>query len=130
WRDLERHPGVETVPGLLVLRPVTPIYFANGPRVRRRLLDLVDAADPPPRVLLLDLDAVSDIDVTALDIVAGLDAELRRRGITLWLTNLNARPLDMLRRLPDTGAWEPRLFREPDAAAAAAFSARPPRGPR
>jgi MFS superfamily sulfate permease-like transporter len=128
WRDLERHPGGETVPGLLVLRPVAPIYFANGPRVRRRLLDLVDAADPHPRVLLLDLDAVSDIDVTALDIVAGLDAELRRRGITLWLTNLNARPLDMLRRLPDAGDWEARLFREPDAAAA--FSARPPRGPR
>ncbi|HEV3013259.1 MAG TPA: SulP family inorganic anion transporter, partial [Actinomycetota bacterium] len=129
WRDLERHPDGETVPGLLVLRPVAPIYFANGPRVRKRLLDLVDAADRPPRVLLLDLDAVPDIDVTALDVVAGLDAELRRRGITLWLTNLNARPLDMLRRLPDAGAWEPRLFREPDDAAAA-FSARPPRGPR
>jgi sulfate permease, SulP family len=129
WRDLDRHPGGETVPGLLVLRPVAPIYFANGPRIRRRLLDLVDAADPPPRVLLLDLDAVPDIDVTALDVVAGLDADLRRRGITLWLTNLNARPLDMLRRLPDAGAWGPRLFREPDDAAAA-FSARPPRGPR
>jgi sulfate permease, SulP family len=112
-----------------VLRPVAAIYFGNGPRVRKRLLDLVDAADRPPRVLLLDLDAVPDIDVTALDVVASLDAELRRRGITLWLTNLNARPLDMLRRLPDAGAWEPRLFREPDAAAAA-FSARPPRGAR
>ena len=129
WRSLERHPDGETVPGLLVLRPVAAIYFGNGPRVRKRLLDLVDAADRPPRVLLLDLDAVPDIDVTALDVVASLDAELRRRGITLWLTNLNARPRDMLRRLPDAGAWEPRLFREPDAAAVA-FSARPPRGAR
>ena len=129
WRSLERHPDGETVPGLLVLRPVAAIYFGNGPRVRKRLLDLVDAADRPPRVLLLDLDAVPDIDVTALDVVASLDAELRRRGITLWLTNLNARPLDMLRRLPDAGAWEPRLFREP-ADAAVAFSARPPRGAR
>ncbi len=129
WRSLERHPDGETVPGLLVLRPVAAIYFGNGPRVRKRLLDLVDAADRPPRVLLLDLDAVPDIDVTALDVVASLDAELRRRGITLWLTNLNARPLDMLRRLPDAGAWEPRLFREPDDAAVA-FSARPPRGAR
>ncbi|MDP9208921.1 MAG: sodium-independent anion transporter [Actinomycetota bacterium] len=127
---MDRHPDGETIPGLLVLRPVAPLYFANGPRIRRRLLDLVDAADPPPEVLLLDLDAVSDIDVTALDVVvASLDAELGRRGITLWLTNLNARPLDMLRRLPDAGDWEPRLFLEPDAAAAA-FSARPPRGAR
>ena len=129
WRDLDRHPGGETVPGLLVLRPLALIYFGNGPRLRRRLLDLVDAADPPPRVLLLDFDAVPDIDVTALDIVDSLDADLRRRGVTLWLTNLNARPLDMLRRHPDAAAWAPRLFGEP-AAAATAFSARPPRGTR
>jgi sulfate permease, SulP family len=50
WRDLDRHPDGETVPGLLVLRPVASIYFANGPRVRRRLLDLVEPADPPPQV--------------------------------------------------------------------------------
>ena len=79
-------------------------------------MGLADAADPPLRVLLLDLDAVPDIDVTALDVVASLDADLRRRGVTLWLTNLNGRPLDMVRRYPD--------------AAATAFSARPPRGTR
>jgi hypothetical protein len=62
-------------------------------------------------------------------VVAGLDAELVRRGVVLWLTNLNARPLDMLRRHPDAAAWAPRLFREPDEAATA-FSARPPRGSR
>ena len=114
---------------LLVLRPVALIYFANGPRLRRRLLDLVDAADPAPRVLLLDLDAVPDIDVTALDVVAGLEADLAGRGVTLSLTNLNDRPLDMLRRLPEAAAWEPRLFREPDDAVAA-FSERPPRAAR
>jgi len=48
--------------------------------------------------------------------VASLDADLRRRGVTLWLTNLNGRPLDMVRRYP--------------AAAATAFSARPPQGTR
>jgi sulfate permease, SulP family len=129
WRDLDRHPDGETIPGLLVLRPLALLYFGNGPRLRRRLLDLVDAADPAPRVLLLDLDAVPDIDVTALDVVAGLDTDLRRRGVTLWLANLNARPLDMLRHHPDAAGWEPRLFREPDDAATA-FSARPPQGTR
>jgi SulP family sulfate permease len=119
WRALDRHPDGETVPGLLALRPVASIYFANGPRLRGRLLGLVDAADSPPRVLVLDLDAVPDIDVTALDMLAGFDRDLRRRGITLWLATLNARPLDMLRRLPDADAWERRLFCELDAAATA-----------
>jgi hypothetical protein len=39
------------------------------------------------------MDAVPDIDVTALEEVAAFDADLRRRGVTLWLANLNARPL-------------------------------------
>jgi sulfate permease, SulP family len=123
WRDLARHPDGETVPGLLALRPVAPIYFANGPRVRARLLALVDAADPPPRVLVLELGAVPDIDITAMDVAAGLETDLRRRGIALWLANLNERPLDMLRRLPNAADWERRRFRELDDAVAA-FAAR------
>jgi sulfate permease, SulP family len=119
WRDLDRHPDDETVPGLMVVRPVASIYFANAPRVRRRLLDLVDAAAPRPDVLLVDFGAVPDIDITALDLLPMVDADLRERGITLWLANINARPLDMLRRLPDAAAWERRLFRELDDAATA-----------
>jgi sulfate permease, SulP family len=123
WRDLERHPGDRTVPGLMVVRPVASIYFGNGPRVRRRLLDLVDAAAPRPEVVLVDLGAVPDIDVTALEVLGSFDADLRRRGITLWLANLNARPLAMLRRLPDAAAWERRVFPEVDDAVAR-FAAR------
>ena len=123
WRDLGRHPDDETVAGLMVVRPVASIYFANAPRLRRRLLDLVDAAAPQPDVLLLDLGAVADIDISALDLLPTVDAELRERGITLWLANLNARPLDMLRHLPDAAAWEQRLFREVDDAATG-FAAR------
>jgi MFS superfamily sulfate permease-like transporter len=70
-------------------------------------------------VLVVDLGAVPDIDVTVLDLLAGFDAELRERGVTLWLADLNARPLDMLRRLRDADAWERRLFLNLDDAATA-----------
>jgi hypothetical protein len=53
---------------------VGPIYLANGPRLRGRLPGVVDAADPAPRLVVMDLGAVPDIDVTAQDILAGLDA--------------------------------------------------------
>jgi MFS superfamily sulfate permease-like transporter len=128
WRDLGRHPDDETVPGLMVVRPVAGLYFANAPRLRRRLLDLVDAAAPRPDVLLLDLGAVPDIDISALDLLPAVDEDLRGRGITLWLANINARPLDMLRRLPDAAEWEQRMFREVDDGAAA-FAARSRRRP-
>jgi sulfate permease, SulP family len=67
----------------------------------------------------MDLGAVPDIDVTAIDLLAGFDAELRGRGITLWMVNLNERPLDMLRRSPEAELYEPRLYRELDDAVAA-----------
>jgi MFS superfamily sulfate permease-like transporter len=67
----------------------------------------------------VDFGAVPDIDITALDLLPMVDADLRERGITLWLANINARPLGMLRRLPDAAAWERRLFRELDDAATA-----------
>jgi sulfate permease, SulP family len=118
-RDLDRHPDGQVVPGLLALRPVGPIYFANAPRLGVRLLRRVDAADPPPKVLVMDLGAVPDIDVTVVDLLAGFDAELRERGVTLWLADLNARPLDMLRRLRHADAWERRLFLDLDDAATA-----------
>jgi MFS superfamily sulfate permease-like transporter len=123
WRDRGRHPDDETVPGLMVIRPVAGIYFANAPRLRRRLLDLVDAAAPQPDVLLVDFGAVPDVDISALDLLPTVDAELRGRGITLWLANINTRPLEMLRRLPDVAEWEQRMFREVDDAVTA-FAAR------
>jgi MFS superfamily sulfate permease-like transporter len=119
WRDVQRHPDGQTFAGLLALRPVSGIYYANGPRLQERLVGLVDTADPPPRVLVMDLGAVPDIDVTALDLLVGLEAELRERGVVLWMANLNERPLDMLRRLPEAAAYEPLLFRELDDAVAA-----------
>jgi MFS superfamily sulfate permease-like transporter len=73
--------------------------------------------------VLVDLGAVPDIDVTALEMLSSFDADLRGRGISLWLANLNARPLDMLRRLPDRVEWDQRVFREVDDAVTA-FAAR------
>jgi hypothetical protein len=47
--------------------------------------------------------------------------------LALWMANMNERPLDMLRRSPEAGRYEPRLFRELDDAVAA-FAA-PPTSP-
>jgi SulP family sulfate permease len=105
WRDRARHPDDETVPGIMVVRPVASIYFANGPRIRHRLLEAIDSAAPRPEVVLVDFGAVPDIDVTALQVLDSFNADLREREISLWLANLNARPLAMLRRLPDAAEW-------------------------
>jgi len=57
--------GRETVPGVVVFRVVAPIFFANANTVEKRILDVVGSAPHPVRWVVLDLEGVSGIDVTA-----------------------------------------------------------------
>jgi sulfate permease, SulP family len=75
------------------------LYFANVRSTIARLLDLVDAARPRPSVVLLDLSAVPDVDMTALHAAAELRRSLAERGIALWIACTLERPLEMIRRL-------------------------------
>jgi MFS superfamily sulfate permease-like transporter len=54
YRDVERHPDYQRVPGLLVLRLAAPPFYANATLVRDRIKYLVGASDPVPRVVILE----------------------------------------------------------------------------
>jgi anti-anti-sigma factor len=100
------HPEDETFPGLLLLRPEGPIYFANAPRLAQQILDLRLAA--APRVLALDLGAVANLEFTALRVLIDAEQKLREDGILLWLVALNPEVLEVVQH---SGLGE-RLGRE------------------
>lgn len=98
FRDLRHHPHDETFAGLLIVHPVGRLYFANAARVHERVMELVQAAETPVRVLMLDASSISDLEYT---VIAGLETfqrELNERGIQLWVAALNPKPLEMLER--------------------------------
>jgi sulfate permease, SulP family len=78
--DVEDHPGATTVPGLVVHRYDAPLFFANAEDFRHRALAALDG-DPTARWLLLDLEAVVEVDVTATDALHALCDELAARGV-------------------------------------------------
>jgi SulP family sulfate permease len=82
--DVDDHPGATTVPGLVVYRYDAPLCFANAEDFRARAVAAVDA-DPRARWLLLNLEAIVEIDITAADALRGLCEEMRRRGVTVAL---------------------------------------------
>jgi sulfate permease, SulP family len=90
------HPEDETFPGLLIVRTEGMMTFASAPRIRERMWALIDEADP--RVLLVDLRAVPNIEYTALKLILTFDEKLRERGIILWLAALNPKALEMVKR--------------------------------
>jgi len=92
------HPDDETFAGLLMLRPVGRLFFANGQRVGEKLRLLIDEARP--RVVALDLSAVFDVEYTTLKMLAEGEERMRSLGISIWLVGLSPDVLSVVRRSP------------------------------
>jgi high affinity sulfate transporter 1 len=110
WRDLTQYPDGEMEPGTLVTRIGGPVYFANVTRVHSLLVESVDEAPEPPRVLVVDLVAVTDTDVSTLLRLPAIDRDLRERGVTLRLANPSDQLVRLLQRAPDPTGLSERLF--------------------
>jgi high affinity sulfate transporter 1 len=81
--------AAETFPGLLILRVEGRLMFANAEHVGDEMRALLAAAQPPPRVLVLECSAILDIEYTALVALAAAEQRLRGRGVELWLAGVN-----------------------------------------
>ncbi len=55
-------------------------------------------SEPPPRVLILDLHMVINLDTTCLDTLEALHRSLAKRGAALVLCDANNQPLSLMRR--------------------------------
>ncbi|MBB5788826.1 SulP family inorganic anion transporter [Jiangella mangrovi] len=98
--DVDDYPSAQVIPGLLVYRYDSPLFFANAENFRTRALAAVDAASAPVRWFLLNVEANVEIDVTGADALESLRSELERRGIILALARLKQ---DLRDQLAPTG---------------------------
>ena len=89
------HPDDETFPGLLILRPEGRLFFVNAPLVAEQIRALLDRYQP--RVVVLDLSRVPDIEYSALQMLIEGERLIAERNITLWLAGLNPRVLEVVR---------------------------------
>ena len=95
--DVQRHPHAQQIPGLLIIRLDVPLYFFNANEVRSTILDLL-AAEPEPRVVLVDMGSSGDLDVTTLDVLQEMATELGERHIRLRLAQVKGIARDRLRK--------------------------------
>ena len=92
FHDVGDVPEAWTVPGLIAYRFYAPLFFANADYFVERIRGLVAASSAPVRWVLVDLQAVPDIDITAAEAMARLREELEKQGIALKFARAN-RPL-------------------------------------
>ncbi|MFA7761688.1 SulP family inorganic anion transporter [Streptomyces sp. NRRL S-448] len=86
--DVDDYPTARTVPGLVIYRYDSPLFFANAENFRRRALAAVDEQSPPTRWFVLNTEANVEVDITALDAVEALRQELADRGVVLALARV------------------------------------------
>ena len=92
------HPEDESFPGLLILRPEGRLFFANAERVAQKIRPIVEMEKP--RVLAMDLNAVFDLEYTALKALTEAEKRIRDSGAQLWLVGLNPGVLAMVQHSP------------------------------
>ena len=92
------HPEDERFPGLLLLRPEGPIFFANAAQIAHKIEPLVREAQP--KVVAVDSSGVLDMEYTALKMFAQVAERQAQHGVQLWLIGMNPRVLAIVERSP------------------------------
>ncbi|MEU1999389.1 sulfate permease [Nocardia gamkensis] len=90
--DIDDYPTAKPVAGLVIYRYDAPLCFANAEDFRRRALAAVDSSaergKTPVRWFVLNAEANVEVDLTALDAVEQLRAELSGRGIVFAMARV------------------------------------------
>jgi len=92
------HPDDESFPGLLLLRPEGPIFFANAAKIAHKIEPLVREAQP--KVVAVEASGVLDMEYTAVKMFAQLAKRQSQHGVQLWLIGMTPRVLAIIQRSP------------------------------
>ncbi len=96
--DIDDYPDAETIPGLLVYRYDSPLFFANAEDFRRRTLAAARTHGKDLRWFVLNAEAIVEADSTALAALREVRDELDGRGVVFALAHVKQDLLGDLRR--------------------------------
>jgi high affinity sulfate transporter 1 len=96
WHSVDDYPEAEQRPGVVVYRWEAALFFANAGAFKRQVLQL--AAQPGTRWIVVQCEAITDLDVTAAGMLESLDRELNERGIHLAFVELRTRLKELVLR--------------------------------
>ncbi|KAL3814431.1 hypothetical protein ACJIZ3_015699 [Penstemon smallii] len=104
YRNIQQYPEAAKVPGVLIVRVDSAIYFSNSNYIRERILRLLAdeeeqlKANSQQRIqfLIVEMSPVTDIDTSGIHALEDLYKSLLKRDIKLVIANPGQVVLDKL----------------------------------
>ncbi|HEV2442200.1 MAG TPA: SulP family inorganic anion transporter [Steroidobacteraceae bacterium] len=90
WTSLPAIPGHQTEPGVILYRFGADLFYANATRFADEARALVEGAPHPVRWLVIEADAITNLDYTAARVVMTLVRELARRKVGVAFARVSA----------------------------------------
>ncbi|WP_447652884.1 SulP family inorganic anion transporter [Microbacterium sufflavum] len=116
--------GTTTAPGIIVVRLAAPLFFANGTVFTSAVKEAIRATgDGAVQHLVVDMEAVTDVDVTGAESFAALKRWLADRSISLSFSRVRA---NTWRRLSELDLLDGEPLHATNRAAIAALTASAP----
>jgi len=98
FRSTEHYPEGITYPGLLIVRFDGSLFFANAHDFVTAVRQQIAAADPAPKVALLDCESINDIDATAVITLREFRQQLEQTGIQIWFASIKTHVFAIMER--------------------------------
>jgi len=98
WHDVDDYPELTQIPGLVVFRYDSPLFFANAENFAKECHLAISGAAPPARWFLLNMEGNTEVDITGLDALEEVRSDFERRGIILALVRVKHELLEDLTR--------------------------------
>jgi len=98
YLDLASHQGLQTTPGVLVVRIDGPLFFADANRFRESLRKLVSEAAMPVTSVVVDAESVQMTDTDGADILIQVGEELKADGARLVFARVHPPIFELWRR--------------------------------
>ena len=86
--DIADFPDARTVPGLMIYRYDSPLFFANAENFRNRALLAVETSPDPVRWFIVNAEANVEVDITGLDALDELRKTLVERGVIFGMVRV------------------------------------------
>jgi len=110
YHDITRYPEARLVPGLVLFRWDAPLFFANAGQFLDQVLTEINRSPTPVGWFVVTAEPITDVDVTAADMLVELDDKLHPAGIQLIFAEMKDPVKDKLKRFGLTTRFDERHF--------------------